>query len=66
MARLPFELIRTLAWPGVTGAIVGARNPGQVDGWAEAGSVQLNDEDLGEIAAAIRKSGAGSGPERPA
>jgi aryl-alcohol dehydrogenase-like predicted oxidoreductase len=56
----------TLAWPGVTGAIVGARNPGQVDGWAEAGSVQLNDEDLGEIAAAIRKSGAGSGPERPA
>ena len=25
----------TLAWPGVTGAIVGARNPSQVDGWLD-------------------------------
>ena len=27
----------TLAGPGVTGAIVGARNPAQVDGWIDAG-----------------------------
>ena len=26
----------TLAWPGVTGAIVGARTPEQVDGWIDA------------------------------
>ena len=26
----------TLAWPGVTGAIVGAREPSQVDGWIDA------------------------------
>src|SRR5437879_13045940 len=26
----------TLAWPGVTGAIVGARSPAQVDGWIGA------------------------------
>src|SRR5581483_1115610 len=25
----------TLAWPGVTGAIVGARSPGQIDGWID-------------------------------
>ena len=28
----------TLAWPGVTGAIVGARTPEQVDGWIGAAS----------------------------
>ena len=27
-----------LAWPGVTGAIVGARRPEQVDGWIDAGA----------------------------
>src|SRR5205823_527071 len=26
----------TLAWPGVTGAIVGARSPSQIDGWIDA------------------------------
>ena len=29
----------TLAWPGVTAAIVGARSPEQVDGWLGAGNV---------------------------
>ncbi|TMB05325.1 MAG: aldo/keto reductase [Deltaproteobacteria bacterium] len=29
----------TLAWPGVTGAIVGARTPKQVDGWIGAASI---------------------------
>ena len=55
----------TLAWPGVTGAIVGARSPEQVDGWIAGGTLVLTGADLDEIAAAIEKSGAGSGPARP-
>lgn len=55
----------TLAWPGVTGAIVGARRPGQVDGWIDAASLELSDADLGEIASAIERSDAGEGPPRP-
>jgi aryl-alcohol dehydrogenase-like predicted oxidoreductase len=53
----------TLAWPGVTGAIVGARSPEQVDGWVGGGTIGLTEADLDEIAAAIRATGAGSGPE---
>jgi aryl-alcohol dehydrogenase-like predicted oxidoreductase len=52
----------TLAWPGVTGAIVGARTPKQVDGWIAAASIALTPTDLDEIAAAIERTGAGSGP----
>lgn len=52
----------TLAWPGVTGAIVGARSPQQVDGWIGAPALELSEEDLDEIAAAIERTGAGSGP----
>lgn len=55
----------TLAWRGVTGAIVGARNPEQVDGWLPAATLELTDADMAEVAEAIRSSGAGSGPERP-
>lgn len=55
----------TLAWPGVTGAIVGARTPKQVDGWIGAASLELTDTDLTEIAAAIERTGAGTGPIRP-
>ncbi|MFD0690910.1 aldo/keto reductase [Actinomadura fibrosa] len=55
----------TLAWPGVTGAIVGARRPGQVDGWLGAASVALTPADLEEIASAITTTGAGTGPARP-
>jgi aryl-alcohol dehydrogenase-like predicted oxidoreductase len=51
-----------LAWPGVTGAIVGARTPKQVDGWAGAASITLTPQDLDEIAAAIRRTRAGAGP----
>ncbi|MEU6394372.1 aldo/keto reductase [Streptomyces sp. NPDC046939] len=54
-----------LAWPGITGAIVGARRPGQVDGWIGAGSLRLAEADLDEITAAITASGAGTGPARP-
>lgn len=55
----------TLAWPGVTGAIVGARSPEQVDGWIDAAILELTPEDLTEIAAAIERTGAGEGPVRP-
>ena len=55
----------TLAWPGVTGAIVGARSPAQVDGWIGAASLELTATDLDDIAAAIRRTGAGTGPVRP-
>jgi aryl-alcohol dehydrogenase-like predicted oxidoreductase len=55
----------TLAWPGVTAAIVGARLPRQVNGWLDAATLSLTSEDIAEIAAAIERSGAGSGPSRP-
>jgi len=55
----------TLAWTGVTGAIVGARSAEQVDGWIGAASLDLSRADLDEIAAALTRSGAGSGPLRP-
>jgi aryl-alcohol dehydrogenase-like predicted oxidoreductase len=55
----------TLAWPRVTGAIVGARSPDQVDGWIAAASLQLTDQDLDEIARAIKRTRAGAGPKRP-
>jgi aryl-alcohol dehydrogenase-like predicted oxidoreductase len=55
----------TLSWPGVSGAIVGARNPAQVDGWIDGGRLQLTNEDLDEIGSAIERTGAGRGPARP-
>jgi aryl-alcohol dehydrogenase-like predicted oxidoreductase len=55
----------TLAWPGVSGAIVGARSPEQVDGWIDAAGLRLTDADLDEIARALEQTGAGRGPTRP-
>jgi aryl-alcohol dehydrogenase-like predicted oxidoreductase len=55
----------TLSWNGVTAAIVGARRASQVDGWIQAGSLELGTEDLAEIASAIERTGAGTGPARP-
>ncbi|PYO99049.1 MAG: aldo/keto reductase [Gemmatimonadetes bacterium] len=55
----------TLAWPGVTGAIVGARTAAQVDGWIGAATLALTAADLDEIATAITRTGAGTGPTRP-
>jgi len=54
-----------LSWPGVSGAIVGARSPAQVDGWLDAATLELTADDLDEIAAAIHATGAGSGPRLP-
>src|SRR6266850_8238754 len=55
----------TLAWPGVTGAIVGARSAEQVDGWVEAAGLRLTAVDLIQIAAAVQRSSAGTGPATP-
>jgi aryl-alcohol dehydrogenase-like predicted oxidoreductase len=50
----------TLAQEGVTGAIVGARRPGQLDEWIGAGRLALSDELLRAINDAIAESGAGT------
>lgn len=52
----------TIAQPGVTGAIVGARSPEQIDDWIGAGSLELDKDDLAELRTALRDSGAGHGP----
>lgn len=54
-----------VGWPGVTGAIVGARGPDQVEGWIEAASLTLTAQDLEDLAAAIKRTGAGAGPAKP-
>lgn len=55
----------TLAWPGVSGAIVGARSAAQVDGWLGAATLELDRDDMEDIADAIALSGAGTGPALP-
>ena len=47
----------TIATPGVTGAIVGARSARQVDGWIDAARVQLTGDDLAELDAAASRTG---------
>jgi aryl-alcohol dehydrogenase-like predicted oxidoreductase len=55
----------TLAFPGVTAAIVGARSAKQVDGWMDAAALTLAPNDMKDIALAIERSGAGEGPVQP-
>ena len=55
----------TLAWPQVTGAIVGGRTAEQVDGWIDGPTITLNEGDLDAILTALVATGAGSGPLRP-
>jgi aryl-alcohol dehydrogenase-like predicted oxidoreductase len=50
----------TLAQDGVTGAIVGARRPEQLDGWIGAAGVQLSGEHLDAINAALAETGVGA------
>jgi aryl-alcohol dehydrogenase-like predicted oxidoreductase len=50
-----------LAHPGVTAAIVGARDPRQVDGWIGAPNLELTADDITDIADAVRRTGAGHG-----
>lgn len=49
----------TLHNPAVTGAIVGARKPEQVDGVVSAASIRLTDADLNEIAEGVKAVGRG-------
>jgi aryl-alcohol dehydrogenase-like predicted oxidoreductase len=55
----------TLAFEGVTGAIVGARRPAQVDGWLPASSLALTSADIADIGDAVDRLGVGAGPSRP-
>ncbi|MDP9401979.1 MAG: aldo/keto reductase [Actinomycetota bacterium] len=55
----------TLAWPGVHGAIAGARNAEQVDGWVGAAAVELGPSELDAITEALEAGDVGSGPRRP-
>lgn len=50
----------TLHVPGVTAAIVGARRPGQVDGWLPAPGIRLSGADVAEIERAVEETGAGT------
>jgi aryl-alcohol dehydrogenase-like predicted oxidoreductase len=52
----------TLSWPGVTGAIVGARSPAQLDDWVRAGELTLDPLTLDSVADLLAASGAGVGP----
>ncbi len=51
----------TLSHDGVSGAIVGARSPEQVDGWIAANDLRLTSDDLTEIRAALQHTRAGTG-----
>lgn len=46
-----------LSWPGVTGAVVGARRPEQVDGWLPAAKLRLTGAEVRRIAAAADATG---------
>jgi aryl-alcohol dehydrogenase-like predicted oxidoreductase len=50
----------TLAQPGVTAAIVGARRPDQVDTWIGAADIELSGDQLQAIDAALNDTGAGT------
>jgi aryl-alcohol dehydrogenase-like predicted oxidoreductase len=51
-----------LTFPGVTGAIVGARGPTQVDGWLPAATLTLSEDELFSIRSALTDLKAGDGP----
>ena len=65
VSRAAVAVAWTLAWPGVTGAIVGARRPAQISDWLPAATLRLTEEDLDELARAVAGTGAGEGPLRP-
>lgn len=55
----------TLAFTGVSGAIVGLRHAAQANAWLVAASLRLDESDLTDIAQAIERAGTGSGPTMP-
>ncbi|MGX7678625.1 aldo/keto reductase [Jatrophihabitans sp. DSM 45814] len=54
-----------LLFEGVSGAIVGARGPAQVEGWLPGAQITLTERDINDIATAVETSGAGEGPSHP-
>ncbi len=65
MSLAEMAIAWTLAWPGVSGVIVGARTAEQVDGWARSSSLRLDASTLEQIEAALIATGAGDGPTHP-
>lgn len=65
MSLAEMAIAWTLAWPGVSGVIVGARTAAQVDGWAGTSDFLLDTRTLEEIEAALTATGAGDGPSHP-
>jgi aryl-alcohol dehydrogenase-like predicted oxidoreductase len=65
MSLTEMALVWTLTWPGVAGAIVGARTAEQVDGWARASNLLLDTCALERIEAALLETRAGDGPAHP-
>jgi len=65
MSLAEMALVWTLTWPGVAGAIVGARTAEQVDGWARAPKLLLDASALERIEAALLETRAGEGPTHP-
>ena len=55
----------TLAFTGVSGAIVGLRRAEQASAWLVAASLRLDESDLTDIALGIERAGTGSGPTMP-
>ena len=59
-----------LAWKGIGGAICGARKPEQLDAFIDAAKLELTQQDIDDIAAAIEKTNlcrgtCGDGPAMP-
>ncbi len=65
VSRAAVAVAWVLAWPGLTAAIVGARQPHQVEEWIAGRELTLAQADLDAVAEAIERSGAGVGPVRP-
>ena len=54
-----------LAQPGVSGAIAGGRSSRQVEGWIDAGSLELSAHEQAAVSAALVTTKAGTGPIPP-
>jgi hypothetical protein len=48
-----------------SGELAGAQSPEPVNGWIDGANLELTPSDLAEIAMALKRSGAGSGPPMP-
>jgi aryl-alcohol dehydrogenase-like predicted oxidoreductase len=54
-----------LSWDGVSGAIVGARSPVQLDAWIGAAELHLRPDVLDRLGLLVTASGSGRGPVGP-